>query len=48
MSEKVRKRIQIAVVAAGVLMMAAGVVRGEVGTLFVKSTNICLECIGIG
>ncbi|MCI8560694.1 MAG: hypothetical protein HFH03_06185 [Dorea sp.] len=41
--------------AAGVLvfltavcMMAWGVYRGEVSTVFGKAVNICLECIGLG
>lgn len=34
--------------AAGVVFMALGVMRGEMGTVFIKAVNICLECIGIG
>ena len=48
MKERVRRGIQITLLAAGILMMAAGILRGEVGTVFMKSTNICLACIGIG
>ncbi len=36
------------VLAAGILLLILGIARGEVGTVFLKATNICLECIGIG
>lgn len=32
----------------GLLMMAAGIYRGEMTVVFKKAVNICLECIGIG
>ncbi|WDV46718.1 CD1871A family CXXC motif-containing protein [Clostridiaceae bacterium M8S5] len=32
----------------GIAFMVLGVFRGEVSTVFIKSINICLECIGIG
>ena len=34
--------------AAGVLMMAYGISRGEMQVVFEKAVNICLECVGIG
>lgn len=33
---------------AGAGMMAYGVFRGEMGVVFHKGIQICLECIGIG
>lgn len=40
--------IGVAVAASGLAMMAYGVWRGEVSTVFTKAIHICLECIGIG
>ena len=34
--------------AIGILMIIAGVMRGEPATVLTKAVNICLECIGIG
>ena len=38
---------------AGLLVLAAGLIvlgicSGEVQTVFVKATQICMECIGLG
>lgn len=38
----------IALAAVGILMMAFGIYRGEMGVVFTKAVNICMECIGIG
>jgi len=34
--------------AAGLLLLVAGIVRGEVPAVLQKAARICLECIGIG
>ena len=34
--------------ALGILMMCYGISRGEMGVVFTKAINICMECIGIG
>ncbi len=31
-----------------VILMALGITRGELATVLLKGTKICLECIGIG
>ena len=32
----------------GIVLVVAGVFRGEAQTVFDKATRICLECIGVG
>ena len=45
---KRRFAVQIALLAIGLAMMGAGVLRGELIEIFRKGTIICMECIGIG
>ena len=34
--------------AAGAIMIAVGIWRGEPGEVLMKAVKVCLECIGIG
>lgn len=46
---KVKKAIsQIGFLAAGVVMLCYGAMRGEADTVLSKAIRLCLECIGIG
>lgn len=36
------------VAALGVVLMTAGVLRGEQNIVFIKASNLCMECIGLG
>ena len=42
------KVLQILCIAAGVVLVCFGVLRGEVDTVFSKAIKLCLECVGIG
>ena len=50
MELKGRKRtyIGIGVLAVAVFLIAVGIARDEMLTVFVRAINICLECIGLG
>ena len=37
----------LALAAAGILMMAYGISRGEMSVVLTKAINICMECVGI-
>ena len=39
---------RISVLAAGVALAVAGILRGEPGEILKKAVVVCLECIGIG
>ena len=40
--------IAVLLLLIGAVSVYFGIRRGEVQTVFQKSTNICLECVGIG
>ena len=46
--EKHRKIIAIVSLCIGIVLVLAGIFRGEAETVFNKATRICMECIGIG
>lgn len=46
--EKNIKWITLAVLAAAVCMIAAGINNGEQNIVLTKAITICLQCIGIG
>ena len=48
MEAKRRTQLRLAVLAAGIVFLAAGVIRGEFSDVLAKAMRICLECIGIG
>ena len=43
-----RRLSQFVLLAAGVIMMAYGTVRGETAIVLGKAIKLCLECVGIG
>ena len=40
--------IRLILLAAGVIMVLFGVLRGEAGIVLAKAIRLCLECVGIG
>ena len=48
MKEKTRKILSITLLCVFAAMFIVGMTTPEVGIVFKKATNICLECIGIG
>ncbi|MBR2775427.1 MAG: thioredoxin [Selenomonadaceae bacterium] len=41
-------RSRLIIFLASASMIAFGIWRGELSTVFAKATRICLECIGLG
>lgn len=41
-------RIGILAALVGLLLMGAGIFRGEMQVVLEKAVNICMECVGIG
>ncbi|MBR3581751.1 MAG: thioredoxin [Lachnospiraceae bacterium] len=40
--------IGLLLIVIAILLINIGIISGEVGVVEAKSSNICLECIGIG
>ena len=47
-SEKKRRLLRIALLAAAAVFIIVGVFRGDNDSIFRKAVFICMECIGIG
>lgn len=41
-------KAQLLLLAAAVVMIGAGILRGEAATVLNKGINLCLECVSIG
>ena len=48
MRKKTLRTLQAGLLALAAGLIALGACSGEVQTVFVKATKICMECIGIG
>lgn len=36
------------ILSLSILLITGGILRGEMGSVFIKAIRICFECIGIG
>lgn len=43
-----KKKAGIYILTLAIVFIIIGAYRGEIGNVFIKAINICLECIGIG
>ena len=43
-----RRVAAIAILVLGILLIAAGVFRGELDVILKKAAVVCMECIGLG
>ena len=43
-----RRTIGIAILSIGILLIVAGVFRGELNAIMQKAVLVCMECIGLG
>lgn len=42
------RRSPVLLLAAAIVMIGVGILRGEAATVLSKGINLCLECVGIG
>ena len=43
-----RRALGIAILSIGILLIVAGVFRGELDVILRKAALVCMECIGLG
>jgi len=48
MAQRAKSIFRFSVLAAGVVLAALGMLRGELNEILRKAVVVCLECIGIG